>query len=567
MTTIPERVAFIRKIHLFVDLSEDDLNDVAQALVDETYEAGAKIIEQGTQGATLYLLFRGQANVIRRHNNRDELLAHLVSQDYFGEEELFGKRPRSASIVATTNVLTLALHSEKVGELLKRATALKPTLEVVINSHRLWRKLRFKWVREDEDVYFVARKHVILLWTALVAPLASLIIPLGVIFWGLLVNATWPIALALVLTLFIAAWIAWVVIDHDNDYYVVTSQRVVWVEKVVALFDSRTEAPMGTVLSVGVETDYLGRMFDYGNVIIRTYVGKISFNHVGRPRLAARIIEEYWGRTKERNLIMEKDAMKDAIRKRLGIPPTQRPAAAVSDVALPPKMRRPSALSIALSHVFSLKLEEGETITYRKHGFVLFQQVWKPTLVFLVLFGWWIGRIIFLSTNPEQVLFGFIEGAGWQIDSLILSLPVLMIPFVLWWLYQYWDWANDIFQVTSDQVVDIDKTPFGSEERRAAPLENILSTESKRIGLLGNIFNFGTVYIAVGGSNLEFQDIFDPATVQSDIDRRRMARSAAKAAANAASERERMAEWIATYHLNSEEFRAEQQKKNNPNPE
>jgi len=128
------------------------------------------------------------------------------------------------------------------------------------------------------------------------------------------------------------------------------------------------------------------------------------------------------------------------------------------------------------------------------------------------------------------------------------------------------DWTNDIFQVTPDQIIDIDRTPFGSEQRRSAALENILSTEYQRIGLLGNIFNFGTVYITVGGAKLEFEDVFDPATVQSDIDRRRMARVAGKNAAMAAAERERMAEWLATYHLNSEEFRREEQT-NRSNPE
>jgi len=151
----------------------------------------------------------------------------------------------------------------------------------------------------------------------------------------------------------------------------------------------------------------------------------------------------------------------------------------------------------------------------------------------------------------------------------VLTLPVLLIPFLLWWVYQYVDWTNDIFQVSPDQIVDIDKTPFGTEERRAAPLENILSTEYQRIGFLGNIFNFGTVYIVVGGSKLEFQDVADPATVQSDIDRRRMARVAAKNAALAAAERERIAEWLVTYHRNVDEFRRIEGEQGNqpPNPE
>jgi hypothetical protein len=127
---------------------------------------------------------------------------------------------------------------------------------------------------------------------------------------------------------------------------------------------------------------------------------------------------------------------------------------------------------------------------------------------------------------------------------------------VLWAIWQYVDWKNDIFMVTPDEIIDIDKKPLGTEERRAAQLDNILSTEYKRIGLVGNIFNFGTVYIAVGGSKLEFQDVMDPAGVQADINRRRMARLAKKSEETANVERERMATWIAAYHQNQGEFSA-----------
>jgi hypothetical protein len=37
------------------------------------------------------------------------------------------------------------------------------------------------------------------------------------------------------------------------------NQRVIWLEKVVGLYDSRQEAPLGTILSVGVETDMIRR--------------------------------------------------------------------------------------------------------------------------------------------------------------------------------------------------------------------------------------------------------------------------------------------------------------------
>lgn len=559
MSTVPERIAFIKKIHLFSGFSEDDLRDVAEALVDEPFKDGDAIIKQGSRGETFYILHRGQVKVVRNDGKREQLLANLIPQDFFGEEELFTKGTRTASIIATSDGSVLALHHGKLNELIKKAPKVKPNFDVVISTHRLWRQLHFKWVRSDEVVYFLARKHPILLWRALVLPVISLVVPVLMMMWAMMAQANWIFAVAVVFLLVIAGWVVWEVVDWGNDYYIVTNQRVVWVEKVVGIFDSRQEAPLSTILSVGVETDAIGRILDYGHVIVRTFVGKIPFNYVSHPYHASRLVEEYWGRTKERNLSSEKEAMKNALRKRLNLPVPEETTAPPESQKFS-KLKRPSVLKLFLANIFKLRLEDGDTVTYRKHGFVLWRQIWLPTMIIVVMFAWWLGRIIYLIAHPDLPLVSF-QG-GLTVDVLVLAIPIISIPFHLWWIYQYMDWTNDIFMVTPDQIIDIDKTPFGSEERRAAPLDNILSTESERIGFLGNIFNFGTVYITVGGTKLEFQDVFDPNTVQSDIDRRRMARSAAKAAAQAALERERMAEWLATYHMNSEQFRREQEQQN-----
>lgn len=547
MTTITERIDFIKKIHLFADLSDDDLKDVAQALTDEAHKAGDHIIEQGSRGDSFYIVYKGYVRVMRRKDKREEILSQLVPQDYFGEEEVFRKRTRTASIVAVTDCVVLVLHGSKLNEVMKRVPSFKPTFDVVIASHKLWRKLHFKWVRPDEAVYFLARKHIIMLWRSLLAPLFLLLFPTAVLAWGLMTVTVSVIAIALAALVLNLLWVLWSAIDWGNDYYLVTNQRAVWVEKVIGIFDSRTEAPLGTVLSVGVETDTLGRIFGYGHVVVRTFVGRIDFKYVSHPQYAAQMIEEYWRRTKEFTLSAEKEAMKDAIRKRLNlpIPPKAEPPAA-DETQFSPR-RRPGVLRLAIANVFKLRLEEGETVTYRKHGFVLFRQIWQPSLLMLILFVAIVWKLVIS-----------IGGAIPFFDTITDLMIFFLLVSLGWWIFQYVNWANDIFQVTPDQIIDIDKTPFGPAERRAAPLENILSTESKRVGVLGNLFNFGTVYISVGGAKLEFQDVFDPNTVQSDIDRRRMARIAAKAAAAAAADRERMAEWIATYHRGAEEFRKEE---------
>jgi hypothetical protein len=75
------------------------------------------------------------------------------------------------------------------------------------------------------------------------------------------------------------------------------------------------------------------------------------------------------------------------------------------------------------------------------------------------------------------------------------------------------------------------------------------------------------VYITVGGTKLAFEDVMDPASVQSDIDRRREARMDKKNQAAVAAERERMADWLATYHRSAEDFKREEEKKRNQNSE
>ena len=63
------------------------------------------------------------------------------------------------------------------------------------------------------------------------------------------------------------------------------------------------------------------------------------------------------------------------------------------------------------------------------------------------------------------------------------------------------------------------------------------------------------------------ENVMDPAAVQSDINRRFAARKAKNEQQQIAKERERMAEWLATYHLNSESLRDEQERKTNQKPE
>jgi len=449
-------------------------------------------------------------------------------------------------------------------KLYKRASHIKNNLAIAVRSRQLARSLKFKWLRSDEVIYFLARKHPIILWQKLIPPALALIVPIGFFYAWVFIVHFLIVALAAGMSLVaIVSFMVWLWIDWGNDYYIVTNQRVVWLEKVVGIYDSRQESPLGTVLSVGVEVDQLGKIMDYGHVIVRTFVGKIPFNHVHHPNHAAKMIEEYWNRTKEHAQGMEKEAMKNAIRKRLGLPLPKLGPGFGAATPMPKSSAPPPKISSGMSAILKflgantlkLRYESGDSVIYRKHWVVLVLQAWVSVLGVVGTLLLFLTRLIQLAFLPNEAFIS-LQG-GFTMDAWALAFLIAFVPFAGWFAYEVADWSNDKFEVTNDQIIDIDRKPFGTESRSAAPLENILGTFYERKGILGNLFNYGTVHITVGGTKLAFEDVMDPATVQSDIDRRRMERTVKKNEGAVAAERDRMAEWLATYHRSAEDFRKE----------
>ena len=177
MITTEARVAFLRRIHLFHDLTDEDLAVVADVLQEQTFKAGETAIQQGSVADRLFIIYQGGVKVTQIEGKEERELATLVGGDYFGEEELLTKKKRAATVSATEKTDVFVLTLPAFLALLKRFPKLKTAFEVAIESRRLARKLRFEWLRPDEVIYFLARKHEVLLAQALSGPLIALAVP------------------------------------------------------------------------------------------------------------------------------------------------------------------------------------------------------------------------------------------------------------------------------------------------------------------------------------------------------------------------------------------------------
>jgi uncharacterized membrane protein YdbT with pleckstrin-like domain len=174
-------------------------------------------------------------------------------------------------------------------------------------------------------------------------------------------------------------------------------------------------------------------------------------------------------------------------------------------------------------------------VTFRKHWVILLRKTWFPFIFGAV-------SLYFLVSGLTQRFTSLMS------DPLKWVLGAGVMVFFIWYLYQFLDWSNDTYQVTSEQIMDIKRTPLGREDRKAAMLENILSINYRRRGLVGVLLNYGTVNIQVGTESLIFDFVRDPSSVQREIFRRMAERQSALRQAEIDAERDRMSQWITAYH-------------------
>ena len=153
-----ERVKFLTQIHLFNGLDEEQFAAVADELTEETFPAGKVIIQQGVEDDRLYLVWSGKVTVTR--SGKQPLSATLVAGDHFGEEGMLVNHKKQSAVVTAIEATTaLVLTREQFQSLAKQAPCLKTNITVSLNSHRLEQRIHFKWLQENEVVYFLARKH------------------------------------------------------------------------------------------------------------------------------------------------------------------------------------------------------------------------------------------------------------------------------------------------------------------------------------------------------------------------------------------------------------------------
>ncbi len=541
-----DKLEFLEEYPMFAFLTDEEIEAIDRLTRELQYEDGATVAFQGDVADCMYIVKTGRLYSERRSRGGEEESGRVLETknylpgDHFGDKWMFDPNTHPATIRATSlrgepaTVIVLSRDSflrfansfpQAIGHL---EPAIDPeTDEAVGFSEEAWgeaQKIKAKEktkssiisILPDELVEFTSRRSRYYLLVRLLGPtIALFLFTLATfIFFALQPPISFLYGLRNIATLLVAGFFLFIIVfrffDWRNDYFLITNKRVVHREFSLRTFriDIKT-ARINQIQSVEISIPtFWANTFNFGDAIIATasQFGTIVFDSIDDPRAVKDVLDRLSQRVGRVDTGREQTIMRKSLQGHFQIEPNYKVLDDV-DISNAP-LGTPSASTTfmrGLRKKFYWRIEENDVVTYRKHYIVLFFHTALQSGVFALMF-----LIAYLIVEYSTLT--------WQ-----LVFPIFFILFLLdfaWFIWRVEDWRNDLFQVTSRTVVDIDRRPFGfGESRKQAPIDKIQNVNAYTPGLLHTIFNYGNVDIETAGDaiNLEFDDVPFPSVIQSDI--------------------------------------------------
>jgi CRP-like cAMP-binding protein len=131
-----ETTRFLATSALFEGLTQEVLSEVASNVSRQQYRAGDMIVWQGQPSGSVYVIARGIASVMRLGPTKQaSTLAYLMPGQSFGEVGILENQPRSASLLALTDMQVLAFEREDFLRILHRYPSVTIGLARILGSY------------------------------------------------------------------------------------------------------------------------------------------------------------------------------------------------------------------------------------------------------------------------------------------------------------------------------------------------------------------------------------------------------------------------------------------------
>jgi hypothetical protein len=410
---------------------------------------------------------------------------------------------------------------------------------------------RYPWLQDGEGVVLLRHRHWFILlaktWFALLLGIALLMSYTVVTVFPFAV--LWLAPVLIVVGVGVLLFLVWQLLDYWNDYIVVTTRRVVRQEVQLLRTVHLQEAALDHIQNVDVRKTFPGSWLGFGMLTVQTAGtrGLIRFDYIPNVEEVKRAIDAQRARRLRYRQTVSKQEIQQHLERRLGL-----------TLRLPERVRaegaRPNLMQSwgeQLQHFFERRgrqrkrREQQEHVVWRKHWLMLVQRLFLPVLILVGTLGLLLIEILLATVWVAALIT--------QPLSLLLALVALICLGVIVW--RYTDWHNDTYEVTRDEVADVEKLPlFFDEKRRTARLLDIDNIRSEVPSTLHYLLNYGNVQLetAAEAGDFTFDSVPNPNGVVAEI-RRRIEDARRRQEAERARQRAReLTDWFEVYsRLNS----------------
>ena len=519
-----EKLDFLGSLQIFADLKRDELLELARIAVPYEFERGAIIAHKGDPTEQFYIVWSGRIEAFEiDERNVATRVGVYGSGDCFHDIWLFAPGIHETTLRAATDGVLLTIgeedffyfmeeHPNAIIDISEEASdELDHSRMQALTEHRVERIA----LQPGELIEYESRRTQLLLLVEMLPPmLFALIVPTVVIYMmgnSTVGNRGWLQVLAFVVLgippLLLATYRF---IDWYNDYLWLTTKHIVHREFDLRTFSTQTiKLPLDNVQSVSViKPTLLETLLRVGTVEVKTAAQNkgLKFDKISQPQGVEEIYNEI--RQRERSLVegRTRAAARSVLRRQFAVPDGM---TAIDEGTVETK-RREIKRSGKRIRRRGARFEIGHTIVYGKHWVVLFLRTWWVVLIMMVTVA--LAAVSWVNFPSVQIPF-----------TLVAVAFVLFLELAFFY-YLYEDWANDVFQLTDDLVIDIDRGPFGlTENRKAAQVANVQDVRAIRPNIIAAIFNYGNVAIDTAGTSAEivFEHVANPTQVQTEIFERR----------------------------------------------
>jgi hypothetical protein len=555
-----EIVEKLKQVPLFEDLTDErgelELYRLAKLVQVQTYNRGEWLFQQGELSDRLYFILDGRVRLTHiDQEGRTHQVGDLTAGDSMGETGLLVGEFHDVTAVAVEDTRVLFLLHEDFEAVSAEHNYLRRHLNVRPEIERRQDLPDFEWLRDDEWVIFAVRRHWSRLFRQTVPPVLLLLLLLPVFYAlatasGVILTVAAVIVAIPILALFLL--ISWEYLNWRDDFFVLTTQRVVHIERVWPFSENFEETFLDNVEDIyEVRPGLPANLLNYGNLVLQTAgeTVQVDMSRVPHPSHLREVIFRQIERSQALTVLQTQSSIRRSLAQRLEVgelPPPETP-----DLA-PEPTPRANIIKVIFSSLWDYLFppawsvsEDGKSIVWRRFwipGFVRYLRIFLPLAILTI------GGTLYFMSN--------LRGSGilW-LFFLWLFMEALLFGGLLWFIE---DWRNDYFQLTPSRIVLVEQKPLLLQSsRKETLLDNIQNISFEIPNILARLMDYGHVVLETAGpmGRFELRWLRHPQQVQSKISEHQLEHSQQQQEAEVQRRQEELLSWFATYdRIRSEEF-------------